>query len=254
VPEASLAPLIDEFVRRLSATPAPRGLPCLALESDSGTGTHLLDALSTHGIFRKYEMVLDLGGGLGGTGRWLAGRLGCTAVVTAADAADAAAGRSLTRRAGLRGRVHHLPAAAHRLPFGDARFTHVWLVETLPRLRDVAGALAEAYRVVRPGGHVAVQDLVCPGSDAAGHVAGRQLVAPAARRDALLAAGFVDVVLRRVTDAGEHAARIVAARRQFDTLLASSPGQRGRAEERAALAGALAAGRLEVVQLFGRRP
>jgi SAM-dependent methyltransferase len=254
VPEASLAPLIDEFVRRLSASPAPRGLHYLGLESASGTGTHLLDALSTHGIFRKYELVLDLGGGLGGTGRWLAGRLGCTAVVTAEGAADAAAGCSLTRRAGLRGRVHHVPAAADRLPFGDARFTHVWLVEILPRLRDVAGALAEAYRVVRPGGHVAIQDLVCPGGAAPSRVAGWRFATPAERRDALHAAGFADVVLRTVADAGEHAARIVAARQQFDALLASSPGQRERAEERAALAGALGAGRLEVVQLFGRRP
>jgi SAM-dependent methyltransferase len=150
--------------------------------------------------------------------------------------------------------VHHVPAAAQRLPFTDAGFTHVWLVETLSRLPDVGGALAEAYRVVRPGGHVAMQELVCPGGDVPARVAGWHFATSAERRDALLAAGFADVVLRNAADAGEHAARIVAARQQFDTLLASSPGQRGRAEERAALTGALAAGRLQVVQLFGRRP
>ena len=75
--DARLAATIEELTRRLTAAaPAPRGLPYLGLERPSGSGVQLLEALSTHGIFRKYELVLDLGGGLGATARWLAGRLG----------------------------------------------------------------------------------------------------------------------------------------------------------------------------------
>ncbi len=235
-------------------SPAPRGLPYLGLESASGTGTHLLDALSTHGIFRKYELVLDLAGGLGAIGRWLAGRLGCTAVVTALDAADAAAGRALTRRAGLRGRVHHVSAAPRALPFGDARFTHVWLVETLAGLPDVPATLAEARRVVRPGGYVALQDLVCRDPDVASRLTGAYFASSTAPRDALEAAGFVDVIAREVADPAEPSARVTAARQQFQSQLAAAPGRAALAAERAALAAALAGGRLTVIQLFARRP
>ena len=54
------AALLLDLVRGLTAsTPPPRGLPYLGLEPASGTGFHLLDALSARGIFRKYELVLD---------------------------------------------------------------------------------------------------------------------------------------------------------------------------------------------------
>src|SRR3954469_6216318 len=101
-PVARLAALVQELARaRAAASPPPRALPYFGLEHASGTGFHLLDALSTRGIFRKYELVLDVGGGLGGTSRWLAMRLGCEAVGTTRDADTAAAGDALTRRARL---------------------------------------------------------------------------------------------------------------------------------------------------------
>src|SRR5262249_8727541 len=137
VGEARLAAMIEDLTRRVTgAAPAPRGLPYLGLETPSGSGVQLLEALSAHGIFRKYELVLDLGGGAGSTARWLGGRLGCTAVATTDDAAVAVGGRALTRRASLSGHVHHVCAEPGALPFGNARFTHVWFVETLPRMRD----------------------------------------------------------------------------------------------------------------------
>src|SRR5205823_2071893 len=77
-PVTRLAAAIETLVRaHKTAAPAPRGLAYLGLEGASGTGFHLLDALAARGIFRKYEFVLDVGAGLGGTSRWLAARLGC---------------------------------------------------------------------------------------------------------------------------------------------------------------------------------
>ena len=65
---ADLPPRAWEFIRdlrggtarpvstsRRASTARCRGPP-------SGTGTHLLDALGSHGIFRKYELVLDVAG------------------------------------------------------------------------------------------------------------------------------------------------------------------------------------------------
>ena len=152
--------LLLDLVRGLTAsTPPPRGLPYLGLEHASGTGFHLLDALSARGIFRKYELVLDVGAGLGGRARWLATRFGCEVVGATLTVEEAAGGTQLGRRSGLRAQVRLLPAAPQALPFRAARFTHVWLVESLSRLPDAQAALAEAYRVVRPGGWLAVQDL-----------------------------------------------------------------------------------------------
>jgi sarcosine/dimethylglycine N-methyltransferase len=255
VTDARLAAIIEDTARRLSAAfPAPRGLPYLGLESPSGTGTHLLDALSAHGIFRKYEQVLDLAGGLGATGRWLAGRLGCSAVVTAELATDAAAGATLTRRARQRPQVHHVDARATALPFRDARFTHAWIVETLPTVPDAPAALAEARRVVRPGGYLAVQDLVSDGGAPVPALRGWRITTREAREHALRGAGFVDLVIRDVADPAERSARLVAARAQLQAQLAAIPALAAVAAERAAVAAALADGRLRVVQLIARRP
>src|SRR5881628_2852606 len=99
-PAAGLATLIEALVRtHRAAAPPPRALPYLGLEHASGTGFHLLDALAARGIFRKYELVLDLGAGLGGTSRWLASRLGCEVVGITPDVAEAAAGTELCLRA-----------------------------------------------------------------------------------------------------------------------------------------------------------
>jgi len=257
VGEARLAAMIEDLTRRLTAAaPAPRGLPYLGLERPSGSGVQLLEALSAHGIFRKYELVLDLGGGLGSTARWLAGRLGCTAVATTDDAAVAAGGRALTRRASLSGHVHHVCAEPGALPFGNARFTHVWFVETLPRMRDVPAALAEAWRVVRPGGYLAMQDLIVSDAARAPVVVGWRFATVDARRDALGRAGFVDLALRSVADAVERSARIGAARARLQARLEAGDDDELRrlSQERTTLAAALADGRLELVQLVARRP
>src|SRR2546428_13907959 len=98
-PVARLAAAIETLVRaHKAATPAPRGLQYLGLERASGTGFHLLDALAARGIFRKSELVLDLGAGLGGTSRWLPARLGWELVRPAPRPAHAEAAATRPRR------------------------------------------------------------------------------------------------------------------------------------------------------------
>jgi SAM-dependent methyltransferase len=210
-PSASIAELIEGVVRRAASLgPLPRGLPYLSLDHPSGTALHVLEGFARRGIFRKYEHVLDVGAGLGATSRWIAERLGCTAIATAESAATIRAGRRLTRQAGLDGQVAHVAAAAARLPFRDAAFTHVWIVETLAGAAAPDRLLAEAHRVVRPGGYLATQELVS--ADGAPDEA-----TGANRWHALLcAAGFVDVSVRDVSaEALETAPRLLAARQHF---------------------------------------
>ncbi len=42
----------------------------------------------------------------------------------------------------------------HRLPFRDAAFEGVWLIDVLEHLADPSDVVPELYRVVKPGGHV----------------------------------------------------------------------------------------------------
>jgi SAM-dependent methyltransferase len=254
-PVARLAAAIESQARAYrSASPAPRGLPYLGLEHASGTGFHLLDGLAARGIFRKYELVLDLGAGLGGTSRWLAARLGCEVVGTAASPAEAAASDALTRRARLAQQVRVVAATAGALPFRTARFTHVWSHETLGRLGDPGAALAEAHRVLRRGGTLAIQDLsvVVPPGPA---LAGWRFAMAEERAEWLERAGFVEIEVRdRSAEAGERSAQLVAARDHLLARLRGDPRCVGQVEERETLRAALERRALSVIQIVARRP
>lgn len=255
-PVARLAAAIESLVRaHKAATPPPRGLPYLGLEPASGTGFHLLDALAARGIFRKYEFVLDLGAGLGGTSRWLAARLGCEVVGTTRSRAEAKAGEALTRHARLSAQVRLVPAEAAALPFRGAHFTHVWILEALPRMPDPLAALTEAHRVLRRGGTLAIQDLVRPGADPTPAIAGWTPSTARERVETLERLGFVELELRdRSADAAERSAQVLAARDRLEARLRDDPRCAGLVRERESLAEALATGALRVIQIVARRP
>jgi SAM-dependent methyltransferase len=239
-------------VVRARALPAPRGLPYLGLEHTSGTNLDLLHVLSTRGIFRKYELVLDLEAGLGGTSRWLAQRLGCDVVGTATTIDEAVAATDLARRARLSSHARHVPARSAALPFEVSRFTHVWIVETLPRVAEPEGALAEAARVLRHGGLLAIQDLVLADNGAQLAVPGWEFATVEARIASLRRLPFVDVQVQdRTAEAQERSAAVIAARERLLTILDRTAPRLAR--ERVALGAALTAGTLRVVHLQARR-
>jgi SAM-dependent methyltransferase len=252
---ATLAAHVAELARALSSRgPAPAALPGFGLESTSGTSTLLLDTLSGHGIFRKYERVLTVADELGGVGRWLALRRGCTALVLTATDAAAAGGAVVTRRAGLRRQVLHLVGRTDALPVATAAVTHVWIVEQLPRLADPDVVLREARRALRPGGHLGLQDLVVPDGQAAPSLPGWRFVSLAERIEALRRAGFVDLHVHDAGAAREHSAQVTAAREHLEGALARTRAGAAIAAERAALAAALEDGALGVAQIVARNP
>ena len=248
----ALAEATNEITRR---TPAPRDLPFFGLDHPEGCGGNLLDRLSELGIFRFYERVLDLGRGLGGPGRWLARRRGCEIVSVAERLDFARASRLLVRRSYLESAVGIVSAPFARIPAADASFTHAWSVESLGEAAEKPAIFAEIHRVVRPGGHVALQEWL---PAARSRQEGEDSVD--AYTGGLRAAGFVRPRASEVTDLRERDSAITEILRERVEALAGDPstlaGPAWEAESarQAARARAIAEGRLVLVQVFAQKP
>lgn len=184
-PEIRLAAAIVEVARALArTTPAPKAAPFFGLDNDQAYDLTVLEDLSSPGIFRKYELVLLLHSGLGGSARWLSRRLSCRLLGVDSDVARVRAAQRLSLRAGMTDQVTFAAANPEELAFDERIFTHVWVVDPPQGYRSAA-ALREAFRVLRRGGHCGLHAMVQSDDEVA------QL------ERALVDAGFIDVRGRR---------------------------------------------------------
>jgi SAM-dependent methyltransferase len=104
--------------------------------------------------------VLDVGCGIGGTSRCLASEFGCH--VTGIDLTEAycRVAAMLTEKTGLADRIDYRQADATRLPFNDASFDVVWTEHVAMNIPDKARLYAEMHRVLKPGGTLAIYDIL----------------------------------------------------------------------------------------------
>jgi tocopherol O-methyltransferase len=100
--------------------------------------------------------VLDVGCGIGGPALYLAGALGCAVVGVTLSAQQAARAAEKAAEAGLaeRAEFHQLDALSTGFP--DASFDVLWAVESLMHIADRDAFFAEAMRLLRPGGRLAI--------------------------------------------------------------------------------------------------
>ncbi|MBI5058201.1 class I SAM-dependent methyltransferase [candidate division KSB1 bacterium] len=107
--------------------------------------------------------VLDLGCGIGGPARTLAGEFGCR--VRGIDIVEeyTAAATMLTRLVGLDRLAEFRQGDMTDLPVPDCTFNLAWTQHTTMNVRDKPRLLAEIRRVLIPGGAYALYE-VCAGS------------------------------------------------------------------------------------------
>jgi len=110
--------------------------------------------------------VLDVGCGLGGAARYLAREFGCH--VTGLDLNDeyCQVAEILTRRIEPELPVSFRQGNALDLPFPDAVFDIVWTQHSSMNISDKSGLYREIRRVMKPGGKLAVNDILAvPGKE-----------------------------------------------------------------------------------------
>jgi MPBQ/MSBQ methyltransferase len=153
--------------------------------------------VATRAGIRAGTRVLDIGSGMGGVARHLAGELGATVHGVDLTPEFVAAAQSLTGRTGLSAQVEFTQGSALDLPLADGSFDAAMLIHVGMNVRDKDRLFAEAARVLRPGGVLAVYDIMLTGGDIesyplpwADSAETSFVQPPLAYSDAMLQAGF----------------------------------------------------------------
>ena len=150
----------DDVAARVLASLDPARMDRLAaLDQFHVGGAAASRRLAERAGIRDRPAILDLGSGLGGPARLLAGEFG--ADVTGIDLTPGFCriAQALSARAGVTGETRFCAANALALPFADACFDGVWTEHVAMNIADRDALYRELGRVTRPGGVLALYDV-----------------------------------------------------------------------------------------------
>ncbi|MAW51976.1 MAG: SAM-dependent methyltransferase [Geminicoccus sp.] len=108
----------------------------------------------------EQSKVIDIGCGIGGPARYVAEQVGCHVTGIDLTADYIAAGNTLCEWVGLGDRVHLEQASALELPYEAARFDAAYVMHVGMNIADKTTMMAEAFRVLRPGGCLVIYDVM----------------------------------------------------------------------------------------------
>jgi ubiquinone/menaquinone biosynthesis C-methylase UbiE len=149
-----------QFINEQNAATLERFIERLEFRAKDPTFTAYRDAYLKVMELPRTAAVLDLGCGTGVVTRAIAARDGFAGSVTGVDQSPEfiAAAARLAADEGLGDRVELVVGDAHALDFPAASFDVAVAHTLVSHVRDPLTVLAEAARVIRPGGSVAVFD------------------------------------------------------------------------------------------------
>ena len=137
-------------------------------DQDHYGGLAANDALAERAGIGKGTRVVDFCSGLGGPSRYFARRYGADVIGIELTPARVKGAQHLTRLVGLQNSVRVVEGNVMQVPLPDTSADVVISQEALLHVPDKERALAEAYRILKPGGRIALTDWIAhrPLSDA----------------------------------------------------------------------------------------
>ena len=129
-------------------------------DQDHYGGLAANDALAERAGIGKGTKVVDFCSGLGGPSRYFAHRYGADVIGIELTPARVKGAQQLTRLVGLQNSVRVVEGNVMQVPLPDTSADAVISQEALLHVPDKERALAEAYRILKPGGRIALTDWI----------------------------------------------------------------------------------------------
>ena len=129
-------------------------------DQDHYGGLSANDALAERASIRRDEHVADFCAGLGGPARYWSRRFGAEVTGIDLNPARVRGAAELTALVGLESRVRIIEGDVTRTGLPSESFDVVVSQEAFLHVPDTAAALAEAFRLLRPGGRLAFSDWI----------------------------------------------------------------------------------------------
>ncbi len=131
-----------------------------AHDQDHYGGLAANDALAARAGITTGARIADFCAGLAGPARYFAHRYGAVVIGIELNVGRAQGARALTHHVGLHQQVHVVCGDVMRAPLADRSMDVVVSQEAFLHVPDKRRALAEAYRVLKPGGRLAFTDWI----------------------------------------------------------------------------------------------